>query len=158
MRPFFILPFLLTQALTVLPAQDTAAEFAAKAYATLPVEDSYTFHQQLSEWREPLRRDPAAKPATSELAIPPQGWRLLIRADSGQVLQTAAAEFQEYLDRSMQVRVALERPAQLADWQTQRTAIVAGTRDQIARLRPGALKGPRTTASRGCRSHRGLRI
>ena len=38
-------------------AQDTAAAFAAKAYAALPKEDSYAFHKQISEWREITKRE-----------------------------------------------------------------------------------------------------
>ena len=46
-----------------------ASDFTRKAYAALPVENSYAFHKELSEWREPLRRDPAAKPGSPEMAI-----------------------------------------------------------------------------------------
>ena len=48
-------------------AHANASEFSRKAYTTLPVEESYTFHKQLSEWREPLRRDPALKPFVNGL-------------------------------------------------------------------------------------------
>lgn len=139
MRLSWIIQGLLVQALGILSAQDTAPAFAAKAYAALPVEDSYAFHKQISEWREPLRRDPALRPTAAEMSVPGQGWRLLIRADSGQVLQTAAAEFQEYLERSMQVRVTADRPPALAEWKSQRRAIVAGTREQLPACGP-ALK------------------
>ena len=93
---------------TLLAAQSSADNFARKAYAALPVEESYTFHKSISEWQEPLRRDPAAKPAPSEMAIPTQGWRIAIRADAGEIVKTAAEEFREYLDRSMKTRVTVE--------------------------------------------------
>src|SRR5262249_12046980 len=125
-----------------LPAQTTAAEFAQKAYAALPVEEPFAFHKVISEWREPLRRDPAARPSASEIQIAPQGWSVLTPADSGQVLQTASEEFREYLERSMQVRITAERTPALSDWSTRRNVIVAGTREQL----PGcgrALRAPK---------------
>jgi hypothetical protein len=108
-----------------------ASDFTRKAYAALPVENSYTFHKELSEWREPLRRDPAAKPASPEMAIASEGWRIIIPARAGEVLRTAAEEFREYLDRSMKIRVTVEPVASLQDWQGVRNAIVAGTREQM---------------------------
>src|SRR6478672_5845493 len=98
--PEFLVVLLLTQAAILLPAQNKAAEFAQTAYAALPVEEPYAFHKALSDWREPLRRDPAARPSASESQIPPQGWRLLTRAGAGLVLQTASEEFRDYLERS----------------------------------------------------------
>ena len=115
----------------LLKAQVTAGDFARKAYAALPVEESYTFHKTLSEWQEPLRRDPAATPEPSELAIPAQGWHILIPADAGEILKTAAAEFREYLDRSMKTRVTVETSSSIKDWQSARNAIVAGTGAQM---------------------------
>ena len=111
-----------------LPSQEsptTSAEFAAKAYATVPVEESYAFHRALSEWHEPLRRDPSARPSTHEIALPEQGWTLLIRSDAGIVLQQAAVEFSDYLERSMQTQVRIEKRTSLADWATLKKAIVA---------------------------------
>src|ERR1044071_3452653 len=75
-----LLAALMPQTAMLLNAQTTAAEFAQRAYATLPVEESYAFHKAIGEWREPLRRDPAARLSASEIQVPPQGWKLLIRA------------------------------------------------------------------------------
>src|ERR1700683_4431355 len=83
----------------------TSAQFAAKAYAALPVEQPYTFHKQLSEWVEPLRRNAGAKLAPGELEIPREGWSLIIPAQAGVVLRTAATEFRDYLQRAMRVRI-----------------------------------------------------
>src|SRR5262245_30053156 len=107
----------------LLLAQTGAADFARQAYAALPVEDSYAFHKVISEWREPLRRDPAAKPLASEIAIPAQGWRILVQSDSGEVLKTAAAEFSEYLDRSMKVRAVVEQAPSFVGWQALKNTI-----------------------------------
>ncbi len=109
----------------------TAKEFAKEAYAALPVEETYAFHKALSGWREPLRRDPAAKPGRGEMELPAQGWTLRIRAGVGPVLQQAAEEFRDYLNRSMQVRVRIEKPPSLTDWASTQRVIVAGTRDHL---------------------------
>ena len=109
----------------------TAAEFAAKALAALPVEERYAFAKRLSEWQEPVRRDPAARPSADEMAVPAQGWRLLVRADAGPVLKQAAEDFREYLEGAMQVRVAMEAPASLDDWSGAQRAILAGAREQL---------------------------
>jgi hypothetical protein len=125
-----------------LTAQKTALEFARRAYATVPAEEPFAFHEAISGWREPLRRDPGARPDASELRIPQTGWRLLTRTDSGPILQTASEEFRDYLERSMQVRVAAEHRTGLGAWPEQRNAIVAGTREQLPGCGP-ALKSPK---------------
>ena len=112
-------------------ASATASEFAAKAYGILPVEPSYAFHKALSEWREPLRRDPAARPRSDELEIPRSGWSIVIPTGAGIVLQTAAAEFRDYLNRSMQVRMDLRTEDTLASWAGRKGAIVAGAGAQM---------------------------
>lgn len=112
-------------------AAQTGAAFAAKAYAALPAEPSYAFHRELSDWREPPRRAAEAAPAAGEVEIPRQGWSLLIASNAGPVLRTAAGEFREYLERSMQVRVSLEERPSLAGWEKLRNSIVAGTRGQL---------------------------
>lgn len=149
MNRSWILAGLLASSAGVLPAQSGASEFVRKAYAAVPVEDSYAFHRELSEWREPLRRDATAKPEASEMSISGKGWRLLIRSDSGEVLQTAAEEFREYLERSMQTAVTIEKSTSLDGWNETQNSIVAGTRDQLPGCGP-ELKGSkdyRLTAS-----------
>src|SRR5205823_5343863 len=95
--PWSVWAAFLSLALAALAtAQTGAGEFARQAYATVPVEPSYAFHKALSEWREPRRRDAAAQTAPGEMAIPADGWRVVIRSDSGVVLKTAADDFREY--------------------------------------------------------------
>jgi len=89
MSRFCLVAGLLLQVPLLVCGQDTAAAFAEKAYAVLPVEEPYTFHKELSEWREPLRRDAATHPGVSEMPIDQTGWRLLIGRDSGLVLRNA---------------------------------------------------------------------
>src|ERR1700683_4928422 len=109
------------------PGSVASAQFAAKAYAAWPVEQPYTFHKQLSEWVEPLRRNAGVRPAPGELEIPREGWWLLIPAPSGIVLRTAATEFRDYLRRAMQVRIELREESSLAGWRGLGKAIVAGS-------------------------------
>src|SRR3954452_18198859 len=94
----------------------TAAEFAAKAYARLPVEETYAFHKALSEWREPLRRDRSANIAGSEMFIPDKGWRIVIRSGATGVLRTASGEFRDYLHDSMLVDATVESVPSVSEW------------------------------------------
>src|SRR5713101_6583604 len=68
-----VLVFAVTCAARAQETRITAAEFAAQAYASLPVEETYAFHKALSEWREPPRRMPAAWPGPREMTIAEQG-------------------------------------------------------------------------------------
>jgi len=118
-------------ALTAQQPAITSAEFAAKAYAALPPEAPYTFHKELSDWHEPLRRDPAARPRADELEISRSGWTLVIPSNAAVVLKTAADEFRDYLQRSMQVSVDLRTESSLSGWKTLKNAIVTGARAQM---------------------------
>jgi len=130
MRLCSLLSLAAAVALPAAAAGVSAAEFAAKAYAELPVEEPYTFHKALSAWVEPLRRDPAAKRSSDEMEIA-NGWSIVIASRPGEVIRTAAAEFRDYLARSMQVNVAIREEKSLAEWRKYSRAIVAGTRDQL---------------------------
>src|SRR5260370_41085822 len=129
---FCVLVFAVPCAPRAQETRVTAAEFAAQAYASLPVEETYAFHKALSEWREPPRRMPAARPGPREMTIEEQGWGLVVPSGSGPVLQHAAEEFREYLERSMQVRVALRTTDSLANWASLKNAIVAGPPGKMA--------------------------
>jgi hypothetical protein len=127
-----IIPFLWVQIGLGAEARITSAQFAAKALPVLPIEQLRDFSKVLENWTEPLRRDPAAKPLGWEMALPALGWSILIPADAGPVLRQAAEDFRDYLDRAMQVRVALDTRASLEGWQTMTRAIIAGTRAQLS--------------------------
>ncbi|MGA2271474.1 MAG: hypothetical protein ABSH44_23665 [Bryobacteraceae bacterium] len=109
----------------------TAAEFAAHALPVVPVEERYAFVRRLSEWQEPRRRNPAARPSVTEWALPAAGWKIVLRADAGPVLKQTADDFHGYLESGMQVHSALESPASLDGWATMRHAIIAGTNAQM---------------------------
>src|SRR5690242_2783759 len=109
----------------------TAAAFAAKAYAALPVEEPYAFHKELTKGIQRVRRDPNAVPAPGEMAVPSRGWSLAVRADANPVLRRAAEEFRDYLASAMQTAVTLTPKDSLADWAQMRNAIIAGTRAEL---------------------------
>ncbi len=134
-------------AINLSPAQGqtetTTEAFAEALKNALPLEKSYDYHRRLST--NPVhtqRRVPKAQAKPNELALPSQGWKLVWKQGSTPVLQGAVHDFQDYLDKSMQVRIELDAKDSLADWQTQKKCIVVGTRDQL----PGcgaALKAPK---------------
>ena len=136
-----LVAFLLAIPAAVADPGPSAGEFGAKAYAALPIEQPHDFRKVLSEGPlETLRRDPQARPSPSEMSIPAQGWSVVVPASAGPLLRQAAEDFREYLDRAMQVRVALEPKPSLEGWASLGNAIVAGAREQM----PGcgaALKG-----------------
>ncbi len=123
--------------------ETTTDAFAEALKNALPIEKSYDYHRRLST--NPVhtqRRVPEAQAKPNELALPSQGWKLVWKQGSTPVLQGTVHDFQDYLDKSMQVRIELDAKDSLADWQTQKKCVVVGTRDQL----PGcgtALKAPK---------------
>jgi hypothetical protein len=109
----------------------SASEFAAQALPQLPVEEPHAFRAAIEQWTEPNRRDPAARPSSSEMAVPASGWTIVIPSGAGPALTTAAEDFRDYLQRAMGVTAKLDTAASLADWQTRKQAIVAGPRDRM---------------------------
>jgi len=70
------------------------------------------------------------------------GWKLIWKRQGSALLEHAVADFQDYLDKSMGVRVEVEGRDSLKNWQSLGPAIVVGTREQL----PGcgtALQGPK---------------
>ena len=71
-----------------------------------------------------------------------QGWKLVWRRQGPALLQNAVRDFQDYLEKSMQVRVELDGRDSPEDWRRLERSIIVGTRDQL----PGCgttLKGPK---------------
>jgi hypothetical protein len=121
----------------------SAAAFAREMVRVLPEEPPYAYHRRLSE--SPVhvpRRDPDACALPGEMALAGSGWRLLWDPRSSAVLQTAVADFQDYLATSLQVQVRVEGRADLSDGSDRGQSIVVGTRGQL----PGCgatLRGPK---------------
>ncbi len=124
-------------------ADITTQAFSQEVERALSPEQPYDFHRRLSEAPVHVtRREPDAKPAADELALPDQGWKLVWNPNSGVVLQNAVLDFQDYLKNSMGVLVDVEGRDSLDGWQNLTRCIVVGTRDQL----PGcgtALTGPK---------------
>ncbi|MGI8782870.1 MAG: hypothetical protein ACR2L2_04360 [Acidobacteriota bacterium] len=118
----------------------TSAGFAARALPVLPVEEPYTFHKILTEGEVRLRRDPNARPAQDEMAIPAQGWTLTIPSSAGPLLRRAAEDFRGHMKTGMQVQMELRTQDSLSDWAGLARTVVAGVRDQMPDC-GGALKG-----------------
>jgi hypothetical protein len=118
-------------------------EFAREVERVLPEEKPYDYHKRLSEGPIHLaRRDPEAKLRAGELVLPERGWKLVWNHGSSPVLQNAVHDFQDYLAKSMGVRVEVEGRDSLENWQSQRQSIVVGTRDQMTGCET-MLKGPK---------------
>jgi hypothetical protein len=126
-----------------LPAQVTTEAFAKEIERVLPAEKPYDYHKRLAAGPVHIpRRDPAAKPQAGEMTLPEAGWKLVWNTHGSPILQNAVQDFQDYLAKSMSVRVELAGRDSLAGWQGLTRSIVAGTREQL----PGCgatLKGPK---------------
>ena len=73
-----------------------------------------------------------------ELALPEQGWKLVWNQRSSPVLQNAVQDFQDYLDKSMGVRVEVEGRDSLEDWQSLSQMHRGRDARPAARMRDGA--------------------
>ena len=114
-------------------AETTAREFAKEVERVLPVEKPYGFHRYLETAPVHVaRRNPDAKPAADELALPDKGWKLVWSPDGGEILRNAVLDFQDYLKASMGVLVDLEERVSLEGWQDLSRCIVVGTREQLS--------------------------
>jgi hypothetical protein len=135
--------------LILLPVKTCAtgikgADFDAKAFATLRVQQSYHFARALAEGVDPERgqRDPEAKPTPAEMRIENTNWTLFIQSSAGSPLRNAASDLKTYLNEAMDVRLRVETPASIKDWSRLSRAIVAGTREQMPDC-GSALTGPK---------------
>jgi len=123
--------------------ESASSAFTAKACETLPVEQPYDYHRRLD--KGPVhrpRRDVAARPTEDEIALPAEGWTVLIHNEAGPLLRYGTQDFREYLRLSMNVQVGQSEHLSLDNWAEQTGAIVAGTRDQLPGLGKG-LQGPK---------------
>ncbi|MDD4868960.1 MAG: hypothetical protein PHR77_00265 [Kiritimatiellae bacterium] len=122
----------------------TTEAFARELARALPEEQPYDYHKRLTE--SPVhvaaRRDLEAKPRADEMILPDQGWKLVWNKNSSVILKNAVQDFQDYLNKSMGVRVEVENRDSLEGWQGLGKSIVVGTRDQLSGGGT-ALKGPK---------------
>ena len=86
-------------------AEVTTDAFSPEVENALPLENFYDYHKRLSGGPVHVpRRDPDARAKAGELTVPERGWKLVWNRRSSPVLQGAVRDFQDYLDKSMQVR------------------------------------------------------
>ena len=109
----------------------------------LPLEKLYDYHKRLSKGPVHIaRRDFNIRPLAGEIVLPEQGWKLVWNQHCTAVLQNAVQDFQDYLDKSMSVKIVTDGKDSIENWQTLKQSIVVGTRDHL----PGCgaeLKGPK---------------
>ena len=121
----------------------TTEVFSHELEKTLPPENLYDYHKRLSEGAiHTPRRDPDTRAKVGEVNLAERGWKIVWNDRSSPVLQDAARDFRDYLDKSMQVSVDAEGRTSLEKWQSLDKTIVVGTRDQL----PGCgamLTGPK---------------
>ena len=109
----------------------------------LPLEERYAFRKRLDAAHTPGMRDPSARPAPDELEIGPD-FAIVLPDGAGEVAQTAADDFADYMAVSM--GVAVESP------RTQAPGSTPAVRDALPRIRP-SLRGAfdPTLGERTCR-------
>jgi hypothetical protein len=111
-------------------------EYSASAFAReverLPREEPYDYHKRLSTSPVHIvRRDKTALPKEGEMSIPVKGWKLISNPGNSIILQTAVSDFQDYLDKSQNVKVKGEERNSLEEWRSFGQSIVVGTREQL---------------------------
>ena len=124
-------------------AEVTTEAFAREVERVLPPEEPYGYHKRLKDGPLHLaRRDPEARPQSGEMALPKAGWKIVWNQRSASVLNNAVQDFQDYLDKSMGIRVQVEGQPSLDTKNDLNRSIVVGTREQLPTC-GRALKGPK---------------
>ena len=124
-------------------AEATTEAFSQQLLQFLPEEKPYDYHKRLSEGPvHTAHRSAEARRQPDELELPERGWKLVWHRRNSPVLQEAVRDFQDYLNKSMQVHIELDGRDSLEDWPRTQRSIVVGTRAHL----PGCgqeLKGPK---------------
>jgi hypothetical protein len=98
----------------------------------LPPEEPYEYHRILSESPVHIyRRDKGAQPDEGEMSLPDKGWKLIRKRESSVIIQNAINDFQDYLNKSHDVKVEVADYDSLINWNNLSQSIVVGTRDQL---------------------------
>jgi hypothetical protein len=126
-----------------VPGKMTDGAFTREVERVLPQEKPYDYHKHLSEG--PLhvpRRDFKSCLMEGEMSLADKGWKLVWNKGSSLILQNVVEDFQDYMNKSMGVRIEVDGRDSLEEWQSLSWCIVVGTRHQL----PGCgieLKGPK---------------
>ena len=98
----------------------------------LPTEDLYDYHRRLST--EPVhiwRRDLKTQPKNNEIFITDKDWGITWANNSGTIIENTVLDFRDYLDKSHNVQVSLEKKDSLHDWKSYHRQIIVGTKKQL---------------------------
>jgi hypothetical protein len=121
----------------------TGNDFTKEVLNILPTENPYDYHKKLSEGpvHEP-RRNFTAVPRNGEMSLSQNDWKLVWNTGSSCVLQNAVQDFQDYMDKSMGVRIEVDGRDSIERWQNLSQSIIVGTCDQMPECGI-SLKGPK---------------
>ena len=98
----------------------------------LPVEELYDYHKRLSNSPVHIwRRYMDAVQEGNEMVIPDKGWKITRVSGSSIIIQTAVNDFQDYLDKSHNIKVETEGKDSLGDWKRFNQSIIVGTKEQL---------------------------
>ncbi|MBK7711701.1 MAG: twin-arginine translocation signal domain-containing protein [Bacteroidales bacterium] len=98
----------------------------------LPAEEPYEYHRRLSASPVHIyRRDKGAQQAKDEMAIHGKGWKLIYNREGSVIIRNAIIDFQDYLDKSHDIKVEVEENDSLINWNELNQSIVVGTPAQL---------------------------
>ncbi|MBK8883447.1 MAG: twin-arginine translocation signal domain-containing protein [Bacteroidales bacterium] len=98
----------------------------------LPAEEPYEYHRRLSASPVHIyRRDKGAQQAKDEMAIHGKGWKLIYNREGSVIIRNAVIDFQDYLDKSHDIKVEVEENDSLINWNELNQSIVVGTPAQL---------------------------
>jgi hypothetical protein len=110
----------------------SAEIFNEKAVKSLPLEEPYAYHKFLSEeFKHFPRRDPGIMAGKNDLSLAEGSWQIIWKNGSASYLENAVYDFQDYMDKSMSVKVEVSRKDSLKEWRKLRNCIIAGTREDL---------------------------
>ena len=94
-------------------------------------EQSYEFRRRLNQVHAGNRRNPALKPAKTEIALD-AGWRIAVAATASDFMLRLTADLQDYFLTSMQLSLTIAREAELAAAaRSGAKVIVLGTKPEL---------------------------
>lgn len=113
----------------------SAEQFAQEIERVLPPDKLFGYHERVrNALIHEYNRNPDAQPYAGEMVLPKDGWTLITAEGSEEAFLDIVKDFQDYLERSMDVRVKLETRHSLADWKNVKNSILLGTREHFTGL------------------------
>ena len=113
--------------------KSSASAFAREVERVMPLENLYDYHKHISASPVHIaRRDREAQLQEGEMSLPGQGWKLIWHTGSSMIIHNVVHDFQDYLEKSQNVKVEVEQRNSLEDWQHFSQSIVVGTREQLS--------------------------